>query len=65
MRHIYCFYVYLRGNIIDPFQLHRLLVVPEQYLVILRHSELQVFQFHFHRYPTWEQLKLTTYSLPC
>ena len=65
MRNLYHFYVYLRGQMLDLLQIHQLLVVPEHNLVLILHFELQGFQFNFHRYPTWDQLKLTTYSLPC
>ena len=50
---------------IDILHLHQLLVFTEHNLVPLWHFELQVFQFNFHRYLTWDQLKWTTYSLPC
>ena len=65
MRHLYRFYVCLREQMLDPLQIHQLLVVSEQKLVLIKHFELQVFQFHYHRYTTRYQLKLTTYSLPC
>ena len=64
MRHIYHFSASLRGQKLDLLQPHQRLVVIEQELVHLHHDQLMIFPFHFHRYPTREQLKLTKYSLP-
>ena len=63
MRHIYHFFS-LREKKLDILQLHQLLVVPEQKLDLIQHYKLQVLTFHFHCYPTWDQLKLTTSPLP-
>ena len=40
-------------------------VFPEHRLFFIQNYQLQVFTFHYHCYPTWDQLKLTKYSLPC
>ena len=65
MRHLYHFSVSLRYQKLDILQLHQLLLFPEQKLDIIQYYQLQVFPFHCHPYPTQDQLKLTTYSLPC
>ena len=65
MRHLYHFYVSLKGQKLDLIQISQLLVVLEQKLVLIQHFKLQVFPFHFYFHTNLDQLKLNTYYLPC
>ena len=50
----FCFY--LREQKLDLLQHYQNLVFLEQKLDPLKHDQLLVFPFHFHRYPTRDQL---------